>query len=326
MSQGMKSGILAVMVCVCILLPVSAAVTAQTSVPQTIVKADSFTLSGTGAQNGTMTLWIIGRNYFDTKSVTPEKKGNYSFVLKPEETNKFSTGQYAFVIQDPGADSTVQIAPLLWADGIRVANNGKVLVNLGEKSDFGADISPVVGVLLNNSAVSGSDDIFTPYYFNVYDPSIRFNKVHPSPVGDKLEDQATGEEILVTGTTNLGTENQLNVVVRNSTSGEIVTSRLVPVEAGSSENRWFYKLDAPGLQPGTYTITVSGEKYTTSGSASAQITILEYRLANPTRVTQTSPINVSDDAMDFNVLLPLVISFAALIIIGLIMLVSLRKN
>jgi hypothetical protein len=324
MLPGVKAGIFVLLVCSLLVFPVSAGVTSQTSIPQTIVKADTVTLSGTGAQNGTMVLWILGRNYFDTRSANPDKKGNYTFVIKPEESNQFSTGQYAFVIQDPGADHAPQISPLLWADGIRVANNGKVLTSLGLKSDFTADILSVVGVLLNASARSGSDDLFTPYYFNVYDPTIRFNKVHHTATGEKLEDQTTGEGILITGTTNLGTENQLSVVIKNATSDEIVTSRLIPVESGSGENRWSYRLDAPGLQSGIYNITVSGEKYTTRGSASAQITILEYRLARPS-LTEETPSNATPEAMDYGVL-PLVISFAAMVIIGLIMLVSIRRT
>src|SRR5208337_5466728 len=122
-------------------LPASAALTAVTSSPQTIVKADTVTLSGTGAQNGSVTLWIVGRNYFATKTTTPDKKGNFTFIIKPEETTRFSSGDYAFLIQDPGADRTFEIGPLLWNDGsMRLTDRGKVIANIGAISSFPVDI------------------------------------------------------------------------------------------------------------------------------------------------------------------------------------------
>lgn len=304
-------------------LPASAALTAVTSGPQTIAKADTVTLTGTGAQNGSVTLWIIGRNYFDTKTATPDKKGNFTFVIKPEESNKFSSGEYAFLIQDPGTDMSYEIAPLLWSDGIRIADQGKVITNIGQKLSFRADITPTVTTILNISVMQGVDDLFTPYYFYVEEPLIRFNRVSGSGSG-RLPDQTTGESILITGTTNVGPENLLLVEIRNATSRDLLTSRTIPVERGTNANQWTYLLDEPGLPAGSYIVTISEQKYTTVGRASAQITILEYRIAG----TPTSPLPPelpTGGETLYNVILPLIISFAALVIIGIIMLVSLRK-
>lgn len=231
-------------------LPASAGLTAVTSGPQTIAKADTVTLTGTDALNGSVTLWIVGRNYFDTKTATPDKKGNYTFVIKPEESNKFSSGEYAFLIQDPGADKIFEIAPLLWSDGIRIADQGKAITNIGQKSSFPADIGPVAAIILNISGQTGVDDIFTPYYFYVEEPYMRFNRVSESDSG-KLPDQTTGEAILITGITNVGPENLLQVEIRNATSSDLITSQTIPVESGTNTNQWTYSLDAPGL-PGWF--------------------------------------------------------------------------
>ena len=173
-----------------LILPASAALTVVTSGPQTIARADTVTLTGTGAQNGSVILWVIGRNYFETKTATPDKKGNFTFLIKPQETTLFSSGKYAFLIQDPGADKSFEIAPLIWSDGIRIANQGKVITNIGQKTSFPADISPVASTILNVSERPDVDDIFTPYYFYVEDPYIRFNRVGES--GGQLPDQTTG--------------------------------------------------------------------------------------------------------------------------------------
>jgi hypothetical protein len=304
-----------------LILPASAALTIVTSGPQTVAKADTVTLTGTGAQNGSVTLWIVGRNYFDTKTATPDKKGNYTFVIKPEESNRFSSGEYAFLIQDPGADKSFEIAPLIWGDGIRIADQGKVITNIGLKSSFRADISQVAATILNISKLSDVDDIFTQYYFYVEEPYMRFNRLSGS---GKLPDQTTGEAILITGTTNVGPENLLKVEIRNATSNDLITSQTIPVERGTNTNQWTYRLDEPGLPAGSYIVTVSEQKYTTMGNASAQLTILEYRIAGTAAFSPQQPELPSGETL-YGLILPLIISFAALVIIGIIMLVSLRK-
>jgi hypothetical protein len=304
-------------------LPASAALTVVTSGPQTIARADTVTFAGTGAQNGSMILWIVGRNYFDTKTATPDKKGNYTFLIKPQESTLFSSGEYAFLIQDPGADKSFEIAPLVWDDGIRIADQGKVITNIGQKTSFPADISQVASAILNVSARPDVDDIFTPYYFYVEDPYIRFNRVGESDPG-KLPDQTTGEALLITGTTNVGPENFLRVEIRNTSSDDLMTSGTIPVESGTNTNQWTYSLDEPGLPAGSYNVTISENKFTTSGEASAQLTVLEYRMADtPSSPLQPQELPIGETL--YSVFLPLLISFAALVIIGIIMLVSLRK-
>ncbi|ABS56479.1 hypothetical protein Mboo_1964 [Methanoregula boonei 6A8] len=318
----MNSTILAVILLILIVLPVSADLTViNTSTPQTIVKADTVTLSGSGAQNGSITLWIFGSNYFATMTTTPDKKGNYTFTLKPADTNRFSPGKYAFLIQDPGANQVFEIGPLSWSDGsIRISDRGKVVENIGSPATFPANIVPVAETVLNASDRPDVDDIFTPYYFYVEEPTIHFNRENSA---GSLPDQTTGEALLITGTTNIGTENQLQVSVRNATSGDLVTSQTIPVVEGANTNQWTYSLNEPGLPPGSYTVTVGEQKYTTKGSASAQLMIREYLIAgNSSFIPQPE---LPPGTTPFDVLLPLLISGAALAIIGIIMLVSLRK-
>lgn len=313
----------AIILMVFCIVPATAEMTAVTSSgSQTIVKADTVNLTGTGAQNGTVMLWIVGRNFFDTKTAATDKKGNYSIILKPEETNKFSTGEYAFFIQDPGANRAFEITPLLWSDGIRIADQGKVVTNIGDKSSFRADIEPVAAMILSVSLRQDTDDLFTPYYFYVEDPYVRFNRVGEGSSA-RLPDQTTGEAILITGTTNFGPENQLHVEIRNSSSGDLVTARSISVERGTNTNQWSYNLDEPGLPAGNYIISVGEQKYTTEGNASAKLTILEYRIAGVTTTLPQPEIPTGENLYD--VILPLIISFAALVIIGIIIVVSLRR-
>jgi len=302
-------------------VPCSADLTALTSGPQTIVKADTAVLSGTDALNGSVTLWIVGRNYFATKSATPDKKGDYSFTLKPEETTRFSAGKYGFLIQDPGADRGFEIGPLSWNDGsIRIADLGKIITNIGSPATFPGDITPIAETIINASERTDVDDIFTPYYFYVEEPAIHINRVDNA---GNIPDQTTGEALLITGTTNVGTENLLQVAIKNATSGDLITSQMVPVIQGPNSNQWTYSLDEPGLPAGTYTITISEQKYTSEGTASARIHILEYRIANNSSLPLQPELPAG--MTTYGVLLPLLISCAALAIIAIIMLVTVRK-
>ncbi|MFZ0005990.1 hypothetical protein [Methanoregula sp.] len=301
-------------------IPGSAALIVVTSSPQTIVKADTVTFSGTGEKNGSVTLWIIGQNYFSTVTTKTNKQGNFTFVISPKVTTIFYPGQYAFLIQDPGGNKNFEIGPLLWSDGIRIADQGKIVGDIGQISSFPANITPIVSTILNSTKQPDTDDIFTPSFYFVEEPSIHFDRVNSN--GD-LPDQTTGEALLITGTTNIGPENQLNVAIKNATSGEVITSQNIPVEAGTNSNQWTFSLDEPGLPAGSYIVTISEQKYTTSESASANLNILPYLIAGNTSLSKQSPLPPS--LTTYGVLLPLLISCAALAIIGIIIIVSQRK-
>jgi hypothetical protein len=301
-------------------IPASAALTIVTSSPQTIVKADTVIFSGTGEKNGSVTLWILGQNYFSTETTKMDKQGNFTFVISPKVTTIFSPGQYAFLIQDPGGDRNFEIGPLLWSDGIRIADLGKVIGDIGQISSFPANISLVVSTILNSTNQPDTDDIFTPYYFYVEEPSVHFDRINDN---GNLPDQTTGEALLITGTTNIGPENQLHIAIKNATSGEEVTSQNIPIETGINSNKWSYSLDEPGLPAGSYIVIISEQKYTTSENSSAGLNILPYLIVGNSSLSGQSPL--PPNLTTYGVLLPLLISCAALAIIGIIMLVSLRK-
>ena len=301
--------------------PVSAAFAAATSSPQTIVIGDSVALNGTSAMNGTVALWVIGRDYFDLRTVVPDKKGNFSFILKPEDTGKFSTGQYVFILQDPGADRTLEIAPVFWSDGIRIADSGKNIANIGPKEGLPANITPVANTIMNAAATRDVDDVFTPEYFLVENAFVRFNRATDSPAGIRLPDQTTGEGIFISGTTNMGVENTLRVDIRNQTTGALVTSRTTPVVAGSALNSWSYELFEPGLPAGNYFVTAGWQKPYANGNGSAFIRILAQYSSAPALVPDMF------GAMNFyDLLLPILISITGLGIIAIIMFVALREG
>lgn len=302
-------------------IPAGASVTAVTSTHNTIVKGDRVLLNGTNAMNGTYGIWVVGRNYFDVKTVTPDKKGTFTYIIKGDETARYSSGQYAILIQDPGANQNLEIEPLYWSDGIKIANRGKIVDEIGLKENLRANVAPAVKTILDATGKSVTDDTFSVSWYYVEEPFIRFNILADREKEVRLPDQTTGEEIAISGTTNAGVENTLRVGIYDLASGSLVTAKAVPVMKGDSSNKWTYTLASPGLQPGEYYISVGWGKTNTTGIGTALLSIRESRIVP---VEHTRPVPVPAE-YNPDVFYPLIISGGALVLIGIIMVVSLKK-
>ena len=247
-------------------IPVTATVYFTTSAPGIITKGDSFSVSGTGAVNGTIGIWVVGRDHFEVLTTAPDRQGNFSITFKPSATDMFSSGQYAVVYQDPGASGVLEIEGGTDVNGsLAVMNKGKIIARLGPRQELGENIRMVVDQILNTTSLPGIDDTFQAKFFFVAEPRIYFDKLIPAS-GFRLPDQITGERILISGTTNIGTENTLNTEIRTSNSNEVVTLKTIPVTAGYPMNTWIWDLDAPGLPPGDYQLTVGWSKSNTTSN------------------------------------------------------------
>jgi hypothetical protein len=260
-----RGTIIIVLLLAIIATPVTAAVFFTTSAPGIITKGDSFSISGTGAVNGTVGIWIVGRDHFEVLTIAPDRHGNFSITIKPSATDRYSSGQYAIVFQDPGASGILEIEGGTDVNGsLAVMNRGKIVARLGPRQDLGDNIRPVVGQILSASSIPGVDDTFQTEYFFVEEPAVFFDKLIPAS-GFRLPDQITGERIVISGTTNMGTENTISTEIRTRNTNEIVTVKTIPVTAGYPMNTWTWDLDAPGLPPGDYELTVGWAKSNITG-------------------------------------------------------------
>lgn len=297
-----------------IITPVAASVYYSTSAPGVITKGDMFSISGTNATNGLVTIWIVGRNYFDTFAVTPDRQGNFSVSIKPSKTETFSSGQYAIVLQNPGPGGVVEIEPGTDSGGnLTIMNRGKIIERLGPLQDLKGNVQPVVALLTDSAKIPGVDDTFLTEYFFVEEPSVQFdNFVSGSTI--KLSDQITGERIVFTGITNMGTENYLRAHIYNKSSNELITSNTLPIIAGVRSNHWSYELNAPGLPRGEYYLTVGWEKVNKTGTGLATFTVKESNTSMPPPPPNTGmEKNVPRD--DFPTLLFLTISGVLIVIL-----------
>ena len=103
MNFSKRGTIVLVIMLAIVATPATAAVYFNTSAPGIITKGDPFSISGTGAVNGTVAVWIVGRDHFEVLTTAPDRHGNFSITIKPSATDIFSSGQYAILYQDPGA-------------------------------------------------------------------------------------------------------------------------------------------------------------------------------------------------------------------------------
>jgi len=263
--------------------PVSAGLAFTSSSPQTIAEGDTFMITGTGATNGSVAVMAFGRNYFHTFTATPDTQGNYSVTLSPAETQNFQSGQYAFVILDPGADRQFEIAAHVTGAGIiTITDRGVPVADLGPLSGLGPGVQPAVEALLNVAGRPGVDDIVTPAYFFVELPFINFSGT-TDPVTSQLTPIRSAEgRLTFAGTTNMGTENTLTAEIYNLTTGthvrSVPVSAIVPgtgAEPGINKvlNSWTFELDPTGLVPGEYYADVGWQKEKTCGHGTALFTI-----------------------------------------------------
>jgi len=263
-NPGNRGTVILVLLLAIIAAPVTAAVYFTTSAPGIITKGDTFSISGTGAVNGTVGIWIVGRDHFEVLTTAPDRHGNFSITIKPSATNRFSSGQYAIVFQDPGASGVLEIEGGTDVnDNLVVMNRGKIVTRLGHRQDLGENIRPIAGQILSSSSIPGMDDIFQVEYFFVEEPAVFFNNLIPAS-GFRLPDQITGERIVISGTTNIATENAISTEIRTRNTKELVTVKTIPVISGDPMNTWIWDLDAPGLPPGDYELTVGWVKSNTT--------------------------------------------------------------
>ena len=259
--------------------PAAAGLIFESSCPQTIAEGDTFTIHGTGATNGSVTLLIFGRHYFHTFAADPDNKGDFSFILGPEETRNFSAGQYAFVIQDPGANGQSEIGTRISGYGnITVTDRGVTVADLGPSAGLKPWVRSEVETLMAASERAGVDDIFRAEYFFVELPSLHFDQQSDPETGRLILDSNNPRRMVFSGITNMAPENILTAQIRDATSGKEIFIDTVPAitpvtgtEPGrhSYWNTWYYSLDPARLSPGEYSITVGWQKESWCGTGTA---------------------------------------------------------
>ena len=319
-SRSSRAALIVLALCL-LALPVAASVSFVSSTPQIITKGDAFSLAGTGATNGTIAIWTIGRSYIDSQIVIPDKKGSFSFSLSARETQKLPPGQYAFAIQDPGLNGQLDIEfRESTAGNITLLYRGKTFADIGTRDAIRSNIVPTISDL-SSSGGPDSDDVFTPVYFYVEDPMVFFDQV-TTPSENRLLSQLSGSPIVFTGTTNLAQRDILLASINDAGSDAVVTTKKIPVTQGTDLNIWVYTLESPGLPPGNYYISVGPADPPATGTRSAVFSVTKTLPVTP---TQTAGGETKRAPQWFDPTLPLVIVVGMLVVFGIIAYATWRR-
>lgn len=269
-----KAGGIALILMLIMIVPVAASVSFTSSFPLTLAKGDHFTINGTGADNGTVAIWIVGKNYFEDNMVNPDSDGTFSYTMDPAVTRNFSSGQYAFIVQDPGANRKFEIGPNISGNGsVTITDRGKTYADIGPAGNFTTSVASKVDAIISASNRSGVDDSFVSNFFIVEEPVVNFDGANNSV----LEDRDSGTPITISGTTNTGTENLLNVVIFHNISNQTlqpVYSTTIAVHPGTDSNTWSFNV-SPGTVPaGDYFVTVGWQKSNITGTGTAEFRVV----------------------------------------------------
>ncbi|MCQ1538704.1 DUF3821 domain-containing protein [Methanocalculus taiwanensis] len=250
-----------------------------------VAKGDKMFIRGNAEGNPSpgVAVWVLGRNFYARNTQTVEDDSSFEYELTGAATTNMASGQYFVVVQHPMGNNRFDVVE----DAVSVAGRtyATMLGIVPAAGIASTDYFPVVGPgrlqgsdaaealiqLLNNPNV---DDTYTKLTFLVEEPWIRI---------DSIGDKNVGSTFTITGTTNLGVDNDLLVEVTSSEfrptekttatefSGASATVKVVKGDAGA--NIWSFEVNAAAFKPDEYIVTV--ESIEADASTTATFNVLE---------------------------------------------------
>jgi PGF-CTERM protein len=254
-----------------------------TASQSSVAKGDKFYIRGNaeGDPSPGVAIWILGRNFAVRDTETVEDDSSFEYEVTSAVTQGMASGQYFVVVQHPmgnnrfdvvettvGATDYAAMLGTPIAPGVASTNYFPVV---GPGRLQGSDAAEALIQLLNNPNV---DDTYTKMTFLVEEPWIRI---------DSIGDKTVGSTFTITGTTNLGVDNDLLVEVTSSAfqptektqatafSGSSGTVKVVKGDAGA--NTWSFEVDASAFDADEYIVTV--ESIEADASTTANFNVLE---------------------------------------------------
>ena len=254
-----------------------------TASQSSVAKGDKFYIRGNAEGNPSpgVAIWILGRNFAVRDTETVEDDSSFEYEVTTAVTQGMASGQYFVVVQHPmgnnrfdvvettvGGTTYATMLGIIPAPGIASTDYFPVV---GPGRLQGSDAAEALIQLLNNPNV---DDTYTKMTFLVEEPWIRI---------DSIGDKTVGSTFTLTGTTNLGVDNDLLVEVTSSAfkptektqatafSGASGTVKVVKGDAGA--NTWSFEVDASAFEADEYIVTV--ESIEADASTTANFNVLE---------------------------------------------------
>ena len=302
--------------------PAAALVAFDASAPQVITKGDPFTVRGSGFNGSSAAVWIIGKDYFDVRTVVLDGNSNFTLTIKPEETVKFPTGKYAVAVQDTGNDARMEIEPGHTVSGnLTIANRGKMIADIGPLDELPANAEPIATILAEGTQLQGVDDTFDIASFFVEEPGVDFAGVNDSS-SNQLPAKQPGMPVSFEGTTNIRAGNILEASIRDVQNDLLVSTKNIPVMTDGDKNTWALNLNAPGLPQGEYSLTLGWSRLNTTDLGVAKFAV------EGIPVPTTEPIASQQSEVPgpaSNLPIPLILTISSVIVILIIAFTTMKK-
>lgn len=256
-----------------------------TASQSSVAKGDKLFIRGNAEGNPSpgVAIWVLGRNFYVRDTQTVEDDSSFEYELTSAATTAMASGQYFVVVQHPMGNNrfdvvedTVSVVGRTYATMLGIVPAAGIASTdyfpvVGPGRLQGSDAAEALIQLLNNPNV---DDTYTKLTFLVEEPWIRV---------DTIGDKTVGSTFTITGTTNLGVDNDLLVEVTSSAfqptektqatgfSGASGTVKVMKGDAGY--NTWSFEVDASAFKADEYIVTV--ESIEADASTTANFNVLE---------------------------------------------------
>ncbi|HIJ07468.1 MAG: hypothetical protein XE11_2339 [Methanomicrobiales archaeon 53_19] len=263
-----------------------------TASQSSVAKADALFIRGNAEGNPTpgVAIWVLGRNFYLHDTQTVEDDSSFEFELTRARTQTMASGQYFVVVQHPmgnnvfdvNDDDTTRAGTTYVGTLSGLANvlappapapepSADLFIAEGAGRLQGSDAAEALIQMINMANI---DDTYTKLTFLVEEPWVRI---------DSVGDKTVGSTFTITGTTNLGVDNDLLVEVTSSAfkptektqatefSGSSGTVKVVKGDAGY--NTWSFEVDATAFKADEYIVNV--ESIEADASSTATFNVLE---------------------------------------------------
>ena len=252
----------------------------------TVAKGDKLFIRGNAQGNpNDVAIWIVGTNHLVRATESVNDDSSFEYELKSEATKDLAAGQYFVIVQHPMGDAKFNVVKDDKPNRVSIlgttgeGTNGFIYTGDGRLQ--GSDAAQALIDLLNNQNV---DDTYNKLTFLVQEPWIRI---------DTISDKYVGTTFTITGTTNLGVDNEILVDVKSSAfqptektasgefSGDAGTVKVVAGDAGY--NTWSFDVNAAAFKADEYIVKV--ESIESDTTATATFNVLEGVPVTPTPAT-----------------------------------------
>jgi len=277
-----------------------------TASQSTVAKGDKVFITGTAEGDpGTVSIWIMGKNYAVLKSASVNSDSSFKYEIKQEDTKDLTSGQYFVVVQHPMQNKEFDVTldtssgyvynRLLNEKGSAAATAStgtNIFKLLGSGSLQGSDAAEALAEGINDANV---DDTYTKLQFLVEEPTITIDTIGDKHVGDKFT---------ITAKTNLAVDDEILVQVYSSSfkptmksqSGEFSgASGTVKVTKGDSGyNKISFDVDSSTFKPDEYIVTEEAVLQTATGTALFNVLETTVKTVAPTTAaTVQTPVQTA---------------------------------